>query len=404
MINGNAPSPRMPKVSRVASVEQLLPTAREMVSRTAATMYEGIEVKKGQKVLVVNDTTADQLVVQALATAILERGAHVDTITLEGFRGLTDAGEMVDSMFSSNWYPQWVWDAANQADIVLITAFLKAPHTPLPRLLNDPVVQNVEITADLMLSEYETFPVELRDTIDEVTWEKLFNCAEVKWTDLEGTDLTISLTAEDWKRAVESELKKTGSPYIHGHLMLPAPSTRMKGVWVISSVTFGGPVPGTTMFVENGKVVKVEGGGAFGDRLRESFARYGSLSQSTCPGPGVNWITTIGLCTNPKARRSPFFDDLEGSARVYAWTFGHRRSGVMHTSVGEGMVSSTYKVIRHMNTYFNTVVTDKGIVIENGHLTALDDPRVRQVALNYGDPDELLKETWIPAVSGVNAH
>jgi hypothetical protein len=67
------------------------------------------------------------------------------------------------------------------------------------------------------------------------------------------------------------------------------------------------------------------------------------------------------------------------------------------------MVSPTYKVIRHMDTYFNTLVTDKGTVVENGHLTALDDPRVRQVASKYGDPDELLKETWIPAVSGVNA-
>ena len=117
----------------------------------------------------------------------------------------------------------------------------------------------------------------------------------------------------------------------------------------------------------------------------------------------MNWITTIGLCTHPKARRSPFFEELEGSARVYAWTFGHRRSGVMHTSVGEGKVSPSYKVIRHMDTFFNTLITDKGVVVENGRLTALDDPKVRQVAAKYGDPDKLLEEIWIPAVSGVNA-
>ncbi len=131
--------------------------------------------------------------------------------------------------------------------------------------------------------------------------------------------------------------------------------------------------------------------------------KYKDTQKSKCPGPGVNWITTVGICTNPHARQSPFFNELEGSARVFAWTFGHRRAGVVHSSVGEALVSPTYKIIRHMDTFFNTVVTDKGgTVIENGHLTALDNPRVRKVAAKYGDPDKLLKELWIPAVKGVN--
>ena len=74
----------------------------------------------------------------------------------------------------------------------------------------------------------------------------------------------------------------------------------------------------------------------------------------------------------------------------------------MHTSVGEGFVSPTHKLIRHMDTFFNTLVTERGTVIENGHLTALDDPKIRKIAKKYGDPDELLKELWIPAVPGIN--
>lgn len=398
-----APSPRMPEVKRVSSVQELLPTAREMVSRKPAVMYEGVEVQKGQRVLFINDTTADQLVVEALSIAMRERGVHVDVITLEGFRGLKDPVEMLDNMFSNNWYPKWAWDAANDADIVLLTAFLKEPHTPIPDLPRKPVTDNLEMTADLMVSEYEKFPVELRDTIDEVAWEKLVNCTKVKWTDLEGTEITISPTAEEWRRATEHKLRRMGLPYQHGHLGLPAPCQSMSGVFVTSSITFGGPIPRTRMFIEKGRVVKVEGGGKFGERLRESFEKYAHLTGKSCPGPGVNWITTIGICTHPKARRSPFFDQLEGSARVYAWTFGHRRSGVFHTSVGEGLVSPTYKVIRHTDTYFNTLITDKGTVVENGHLLALEDPRVRKVASKYGDPDQLLSEIWIPAVPGVNS-
>ena len=41
-------------------------------------------------------------------------------------------------------------------------------------------------------------------------------------------------------------------------------------------------------------------------------------------------------------------------------------------------------------------------VIDNGHLTALDDPDVRKLASKYGNPDEILKEAWIPKIPGIN--
>ena len=35
-------------------------------------------------------------------------------------------------------------------------------------------------------------------------------------------------------------------------------------------------------------------------------------------------------------------------------------------------------------------------VIEDGHLVALDDPQVRRAAERYGNPDDLLREDWVP--------
>ena len=32
----------------------------------------------------------------------------------------------------------------------------------------------------------------------------------------------------------------------------------------------------------------------------------------------------------------------------------------------------------------------------------LDDPEVRKIAAKYGNPDELLREDWIPAIPGIN--
>jgi hypothetical protein len=51
-----------------------------------------------------------------------------------------------------------------------------------------------------------------------------------------------------------------------------------------------------------------------------------------------------------------------------------------------------------------TVTTKSGTdytLIDNGRLTALDDPDVRALAAKYGDPDDLLKEDWIPKIPGI---
>ena len=62
----------------------------------------------------------------------------------------------------------------------------------------------------------------------------------------------------------------------------------------------------------------------------------------------------------------------------------------------------------HIHTYFNTYdakLRDSGKwirIIDNGRLTALDNPEVREVAKAFGDPDELLREDWVPAIPGIN--
>jgi hypothetical protein len=40
-------------------------------------------------------------------------------------------------------------------------------------------------------------------------------------------------------------------------------------------------------------------------------------------------------------------------------------------------------------------------VIENGRLSAYDDPDVRDLAATFGDPDQLLHDDWVPEIPGV---
>ena len=62
----------------------------------------------------------------------------------------------------------------------------------------------------------------------------------------------------------------------------------------------------------------------------------------------------------------------------------------------------------HVHLFFPSLVieTPKGeelTVIDKGHLTALDDPQVRDLAAKYGDPDRILAAEWSPGVPGIDA-
>ena len=85
----------------------------------------------------------------------------------------------------------------------------------------------------------------------------------------------------------------------------------------------------------------------------------------------------------------------------------------MHLGIGQ-MLDMVWALKRglpfyhfHVHLYFPTYICKlkdgrEVKIIDKGRLTALDDPRVRQVAAKYGNPDELLREDWIPALPGIN--
>ena len=91
------------------------------------------------------------------------------------------------------------------------------------------------------------------------------------------------------------------------------------------------------------------------------------------------------------------------------------RSGYVHNGIGAPIAPE--KIFTkanipwthvHIHCMFATIEGrakdgSKVKIVDKGHLTALDDQRVREAASKYGNPDDLLKEAWIPAVPGINA-
>jgi len=402
-------TPRMPKVKEPTSAKEILPALKTVVTRTPQRgMNEGLSLKPGERVLMITDSTINPILPEAFEQAIRDAGGHVDTVNLEGYPLMEDPIALVDEQNTQNWYPEWIWEGAKQADVVLCLAFLKFPHTPkLPfgreakkagQAMKGRPVQ-WELPPDMLLNSSLTYPLDVWDAIDDKTWELLGGARRIEISEEDGTNLTFDLTPEDWaaQRNFDEGAPSRGRPYTPGHIFVPFPKDlKLEGEIAIRSLTFGGAVPLTRLTVEGRRVTKINGGGVFGDTLRRSFEEYKDKTYPGLPGPGANWISTFAMCTNPKFRRSPSYESARGSARVHSWCLGHRRSGFLHASIGSAMATQNHKIIRHFDMMFTTVVADGRPVIEEGHLAALDAPEVRRVAERYGDPDNLLREDWVP--------
>ncbi|MFC1962932.1 hypothetical protein ACFLWB_02925, partial [Chloroflexota bacterium] len=228
------PSPRMPALRQVTAVDEILPIVRTIVRRKPPShMLEGMELKPGEKVLILSDSTVDQLVVDAFAIAVREAGGFIDIITLNGSPGLTDALDLLDGFFSNNWWPSWCWTAIQQADVFMPAAFMKVAHTPNISFKHGvkPRVVDFEVGDRWVLaSESESYPPEIRNAIEKKTWEFLDGAREIRLIDLEGTDLSMSLTPEDWQEAVAGNAKHASAAHTPGmlgqpgHISLPAPN------------------------------------------------------------------------------------------------------------------------------------------------------------------------------------
>src|SRR5579862_6123275 len=165
---------RMPKVKQPTSAEDILPALRTVVSRTRQRgMNESLGIKPGERVLLITDSTVNPIMPEAFQEAIRDAGGHVDVINLEGNPLLDDPIALVDGPNTTNWFPEWVWQAVQQADIVVCMAFFKFPHTPnLPWGRTDEYAANWrfkgraiqwELPPDMLLSPSLTNPLEVWD-------------------------------------------------------------------------------------------------------------------------------------------------------------------------------------------------------------------------------------------------
>jgi len=422
--------PRCPPVVEAASVEDLLPYLREVAKRPYHHgLHASWDLHKGERVLLRVDNWHDPEPIEAAKMIFEEFGCEYEIVSSDrGPIPTYDGHDEVEVLLAltkefAEWMDEWrELEASGKYDKllwgfggpILSDAQIKIQRFPF-------------ITSEMVTSPAHTLPAELLDAFDKWTWNKLLNARRIRIVDPEGTDITLTQHDEyfDDARAYFSEKwldrwfasnKEMWRTYLPGHVW-GRPHFFIPGLEDGEGVMAGtmnhiGPFPHMRMHMEKSRIVHIEGGGLFGDKLRDLEERTKDLQYPGHPDKGLLYWWEASIGTNPKIHR-PRNGYLDGwNCAVYE----RMRSGVVHLGYGTVITSDReFEAAKqglpvghfHMHLYYPTVsmeMTDgsEELLIDEGRLCALDDERVRDIAARYGDPDDFLQEDWIPAVPGIN--
>ncbi|MGI0085460.1 MAG: hypothetical protein ACREBQ_10295, partial [Nitrososphaerales archaeon] len=389
-------------------------------------------IRKGNRVLLVALTEFDPAVVQDYARAMRNAGAEVDVVTLDSAPNYppdqiarleaeciepTGDDDVVYTRITNLMNPKTVSDLVKREKYDLVVSGTAGPLPIVPfRWTRMEYISREEFSSPLV-----DFPLELQELIDRKVVESIKKCEKVRITDPEGTD--FSFTNYDDERPLYMT-HEWGKPINFNY----------RGVEDCTGVIAGtlnhlGAFPHCKSYLKDGLVVKVEGGGAYGEVWREKIEKYKDVDYPEFPlrtaaslskdsqikvkmsKPGFFWYWECAIGTIPGVFRLP----QEGRMECFA-NFLHerKRAGYIHHGFG-GSNSSAAQLAAaglpwthcHIHSMFATYEgkTREGEtirVIDMGHLTALDDPEVRAFARKFGNPDRLLGEVWIPAIPGIN--
>jgi hypothetical protein len=257
------------------------------------------------------------------------------------------------------------------------------------------------------------FPRDLHRLINERTWSRITENAgaRLRLSDPEGTRLGLTIL----RKPFGDGRHDYGLSPKWGHLMAHPPTPiesedDTTGVIAGTLSHFGRPFPRIEVEIENARMTGIHGGGAYGAEWRRLEDESKDTKYPCFPAPGLFWIWELAIGTNPKIARPSNIKDL--SSGGFEWE--RRRAGIIHCGVGTRWRSSEEiwagergLLYGHLHVHLMSatlvVETESGDVpvIERGRLSAYDDPDVRDLASTYADPDQLLRDDWIPDIPGI---
>lgn len=434
--------PRAPSYDRPTSLEDYLPEARTLVEREHGRAALG-PIKDGDRLLITTLPDQDELVQKAVTLALEEAGAEEVT-----FKQLTDFLDHDLSRYTAagGWREAEMLTqhkastALNNAD--LITG-------EISEALREYVANNPQYTGvytdigaraqkvdelgekfygnwlfnnwEEFISGVWTYPEELLKAIEKRAIQNLSKAKAVRITDPEGTHLELTMTEEEAARWQQGAL-------VSGHLYLDTfgatildeadPVIPLVDGVIAGTANHTGFFPRIELTFESGKLMAVEGGGEYGDRVRDFMNEYADIQWPGYPDTGFFWFVEAALGTLPKAYRRS--SDLFENYWQYPNITERNRAGVFHFGFGSGDRTHPDPVEEyalehdipaghiHVHNYFTTfeiLRRDTNTwekIVDKGRITAMDDPEIRALAAKFGDPDNLLQYDWVPPIPGIN--
>jgi len=378
----------------------------------------------GDKVLIAVDREYDPSVPEAIARALREKGARVDILYLDmgdPDKEFDDLDEIRVIMRREPWEKnprRWegipfVEEFAARRGYDLL---VHGKGGPVPRT-GYRYEQIPWLRAEHFSQRSTTYPLELHLLINKKTWEPIWNKGRrgrARLTDPEGTDISWTYWEEYYDGSRYGFSAEPRNGHLFGHPVPPL-IEREDASGIVAGTTshFCRPFSRIEVELVAGQIVKVKGGGAYGDAWRDLLEETRHVSYPCFPRPGLFYLWEAAIGTNPKIVRLSHIQ--KHSSGGFEWE--RRRSGVIHMGFGtlwrapeESWAAERGLLYGHLHIHllFPTLIVtaEDGTpypVIRNGRLTALDDPEVRELARRYGDPDDLLREDWIPEIPGISA-
>jgi hypothetical protein len=397
------------------------------------------KIKPGEEVLILSDTTVDPDVVNAYRIAAELAGGNVSVLTLKSRIAGAGPNKILDEGYFVPW-PKMAWHAMVAANVCLNLSYFIEVHSLFGAAQTQWVEQFMDLkkkygtrlvrvqisVKETLASAYARYPQPLIEFIGVsafrqvmeaigIDFEKLdisaatleADKAEVKLTDLEGTDLCFKglqfTSGWKWKVGGEKDEQTAWKDFGSYNVGLqPSDSEPNANGVIVTSALHTGPIPQMKITVRDGKGVNIEGGGAVGLRWLRDWEKNSHVMSTgrvfaIHKRPGINWLEEVMYATHPKAFRVGEHYMYSGTEADHSWFTGSRRSGTLHMAFGGGVGPKLYKH-RDVEIFWPTLIVNKTTIIDKGHLKILDDPKVRKEAEKYGDPDELLTEDWIPEI------
>lgn len=408
-------------------IERLMPDARALAGwperRTSHVGFVGYgNTGAGNKALIAVDREYDSAVPQAIAQALREKGAHVDILCVDmgdPEREFDYLDEVRVTMRREPWDNnprRWegipfIEDFAARRGYDLL---IHGKGGPVPKT-GYRYEQIPWLRSEHFLQRSTVYPLDLHLLINHKTWDFIWDKGRggrARLTDAEGTDLSWTYWQEYYDGSRYGFEPSPRHGHLHSHPTTPI-IAKEDAVGVVAGTTshFCRAFPRIQVELEAGQIVKVTGGAGYGGAWRDLLEEGKRIQYPCFPRPGLFYLWEVAIGTNPKITRPSHVE--RHSSGGFEWE--RRRSGVIHMGFGTrwrgpeerwaGERGLLYGHL-HIHLLFPTlVITAKDgkeyTVIRNGRLTAMDDPEVRKLATQYGDPDELLKEDWIPEIPGI---